>query len=85
MPSRKIKNKKIKRDGVLGFRLGRRFCFAEVSTGDPHPSPTKFDMFSADKMQLKKERISPFLFKLFLLILFRFCGCTLLIKHPKGT
>ena len=24
----------------LGCRLGRCFCFAEVSTGHPHPSPT---------------------------------------------
>ena len=25
----------------LGCRLGRCFCFAEVSTGHPHPSPTR--------------------------------------------
>ena len=28
------------REGGLGCRLGRCFCFAEVSTGHPHPSPT---------------------------------------------
>ena len=28
------------RDIGLGCRLGRCFCFAEVSTGHPHPSPT---------------------------------------------
>ena len=28
------------RDIGLGCRLGRCFCFAEVSTGHPHPFPT---------------------------------------------
>ena len=28
------------REGGLGCRLGRCFCFAEVSTGHPHPSHT---------------------------------------------
>ena len=36
-----------KRDGVLGCRLGLRFCFAEVSTGHPRPSPYKNNLFSA--------------------------------------
>ena len=27
---------------VLACRLGRCFCFAEVSTGDPHPSARGF-------------------------------------------
>ena len=47
VPSLKIKNKKSKRDGVLGCRLGRRFCFAEVSTGHPRPSHYKNNLFSA--------------------------------------
>ena len=25
------------REGGLGYRLGRCFCFTEVSTGHPHP------------------------------------------------
>ena len=27
------------REGGLGCRLGRCFCFAKVSTGHPHPVP----------------------------------------------
>ena len=36
------------REGGLGYRLGRCFCFTEVSTGHPHPlltTLTPFDKF----------------------------------------
>ena len=36
------------REGGLGCRLGRCFCFAKVSTGHPHPlltTLTPFDRF----------------------------------------
>ena len=33
------------REGGLGCRLGRCFCFAEVSTGHPHPSADNIDAF----------------------------------------
>jgi hypothetical protein len=31
------------REGGLGCRLGRCFCFTEVSTGHPHPSADNID------------------------------------------
>ena len=31
------------REGGLGCRLGRCFCFVEVSTGHPHPSADNID------------------------------------------
>ena len=31
------------REGGLGCRLGRCFCFAEVSTGHPHPVTDTID------------------------------------------
>ena len=31
------------REGGLGCRLGRRFCYAEVSTGHPHPVTDNID------------------------------------------
>ena len=33
------------REGGLGCRLGRCFCFAEVSTGHPHPITDNIDTF----------------------------------------
>ena len=33
------------REGGLGCRLGRCFCFVEVSTGHPHPVTYNFDTF----------------------------------------
>ncbi len=35
------------REGVLGCRLGQCFCFAEVSTGHPHPVTDNIDSFRA--------------------------------------
>ncbi len=33
------------REGGLGYRLGRCFCFAGVSTGHPHPVTYNIDTF----------------------------------------
>ena len=33
------------REGGLGCRLGRCFCYAEVSTGHPHPVTDNIDTF----------------------------------------
>ena len=33
------------REGGLGCRLGRCFCFAEVFTGHPHPFADNIDTF----------------------------------------
>ena len=33
------------REGGLGCRLGRCFCFAEVSAGHPHPITYNIDTF----------------------------------------
>ncbi len=33
------------REGGLGCRLGRCFCFAEVSTGHPHPFTDNIDTY----------------------------------------
>lgn len=33
------------REGGLGCRLGRCFCYAEVSTGHPHPVTYNIDTF----------------------------------------
>ena len=41
---------------VLACRLGRCFCFAEVSTGDPHPSTRSTCRESNPFTQTKKKK-----------------------------